>query len=78
MLFGDHIFFYCGPPVFGAAEILKIDLYEQTDIYTKIGINFLKRYDPQKTGNLELCRFCWANSNFEKEKYSNDPMGGKW
>jgi hypothetical protein len=73
MLYGDHVFFYCGPPVFGAAEKLTDDVYAYPELYTTVGKNYMERYDKSKMGSLEFCRYCWANTNVRKKDVAHNP-----
>jgi organic radical activating enzyme len=78
MLIGDIIFLFCGPPVFGASEIMKKDIFQCKDIYDNIDENYLDRFDESKIGGLDLCRHCWANTNFKKIKFENTVIGSRW
>jgi organic radical activating enzyme len=78
MFIDDFIFLYCGPPVFGAVEILKRDIFQCVEIYEKVGKNYLEHFDVNKIGAFNYCRHCWANSNFKKIKLENSVSGGHW
>ena len=82
MLIGDTIFFYCGPPVFDAAQLLGIDIYDLKYLYTTVGEEYLSDYNPSNKGNMAICRHCWANGyRFFKDKDRSVDIttsGGGW
>ncbi len=76
MAYGDHLFFYCGPPVFQAARLRRTNVWEYKDIYTEIKMGYLKNYCRTQGGNMDLCRSCWANSYADPPWEVNTAEGG--
>lgn len=63
MFLKDKIFLFCGPPVFNAAKLKHVNIFERQDLYVEMGINYLERLNTRRNGNLDLCEYCWANGN---------------
>lgn len=78
MLLGDRLFLYCGPPVFAAAKDMGRDAMEDPELSVTVGPNYLDAVDPTKFGNLEYCKRCWANGNFQLETAPQKTTGGNW
>lgn len=80
MILENNVFPFCDPPVFDAAQIMGIDIWKLNGIYKKIEQNYLSEFDPSLRGNMEICRYCWANSNYIKEKriVPQSITGGCW
>jgi hypothetical protein len=88
MLFGDKIFLFCGPPVFGVAALANKDIFEAVALYTDICINWFDKYlergihhwDKNKLPQVAigLCKYCWSNANFNLESYTHCANGGNW
>ncbi|MBF0181888.1 MAG: radical SAM protein, partial [Magnetococcales bacterium] len=80
MLFGDRIYFYCGPPVFDAAALAGTDIDALDYLYAPIEAHYLSRRDPSLVGNLALCRHCWANGNryAQARRVRQVTTGGGW
>jgi hypothetical protein len=76
MLLGNDVFLFCGPPVFGSAAIQGIDIYDYPEIYNRVCLNYLDRYNESLIGNIEFCRHCQANKNIKREKKKHDFRGG--
>jgi len=75
MFIKDKIFLYCGPPVFNAANLADTNIFENTELYTSIGLNYMDKFDENKMGNLKFCEYCWANANIEKEYVVHSQKG---
>jgi hypothetical protein len=75
MFIKDKIFLFCGSPVFEAAALMKVDIFEREDLCSPIGLNYMDRFDPRKIGNLEFCEYCWANSNINMPNLSHCVFG---
>jgi len=69
MFVKDKVFRYCGPPVFDAAKLKGINMFDQHDLYLNMIPNYLDNYDEKKIGNMELCNYCWANTNIHLPAY---------
>jgi hypothetical protein len=69
MFVKDKVFFYCGPPVFGAAKLKGVDILASGDLYTQLKEDYLVGFQEQNIGNLDLCSFCWANNNIKTKFY---------
>lgn len=69
MFVKDKIFFYCGPTVFDAARLSRVDLAGRKDLFTEIKPNYLEGIDETKTGNMDICNACMANSNIMRRSY---------
>lgn len=92
MLFGDNIFLHCGPPVFGAALLMGVDVRERYELYTPVAPGWFDKYINEnapvdgiyggkpRDASLDLCRRCWANShNFHMGKeVVHSSEGGDW
>ena len=80
MLLGDKVFLYCGPPVFDAAEIISKNIWEIKYLHTDVKNNYLISLDPHLSGNMELCRYCFANNNYleKTKKVPHISTGGGW
>lgn len=63
MFVKDKVFLYCGPPVFDAARLSNIDIFEYRDLYVEIKPDYLESFDETKMGNIELCNYCGANDH---------------
>src|SRR5690606_11403686 len=72
MFYNNKIFPFCGPPVFGAARAMGVDVMDYPDMYTEIGPYYLDKFSESRTGNLEFCKYCWANTNFKGRYRWND------
>lgn len=72
MLFNDHIFPYCGPPVFGAAKAKGADVMQIPHIAVPLGMNYMSGYREKLMGRMDICRHCWANPNFSGRWKTND------
>lgn len=73
MLYNDHIFPYCGPPVFGAAKAKGVDPMLDRDLCIPLQMNYLDHYNAALSGRMDVCRYCWANPNFNGQWRDNDP-----
>jgi len=69
MFVKDKLFRYCGPPVFDAAKLMGISIFDQHNLYLEMRPNYLDDYDEKKIGNMELCNYCWANTNIHSPAY---------
>ncbi|MBI3556006.1 MAG: radical SAM protein [Deltaproteobacteria bacterium] len=78
MLYGDKVFLFCGPPVFGAALRATKDLLADRSLWVEVGPNYLEGYDEKIAGTLDLCRFCWANENMDEVLEPHTSIGGGW
>lgn len=78
MLLGDRIYLYCGPPVFGAGELLSRDVQADPDLSVPVGLNYMERYDQAKLGNMDYCTVCWANEYFFSRTVPQKTTGGNW
>jgi hypothetical protein len=65
MLYGKHLFYYCGPPVFDALDHLGEEIEAHKYLYCDVGPRYMDNYKSDKEGNLSLCKYCWASSNFQ-------------
>lgn len=63
MLYGKHLYYYCGPPVFDAIEYLGESIERHKYLFCDVKPHYMKHYESKKKGNLSLCKFCWANSS---------------
>lgn len=72
MLFNDTIFPYCGPPVFGAAKAKGVDVMAEPHLSVPIGMNYMDSYNARLMGRMDICRYCWANPNFDGKWRQND------
>lgn len=72
MLFDDRIFPYCGPPVFGAAKAKGVDIDTIPHLSVPLGPNYMSAYNARLVGRMDICRYCWANPNFEGRWRTND------
>ena len=71
MFVKDKVFLYCGPPVFNAADIMRVGVSDQNELYAKVELNYMDKLDEKKIGNLQLCEYCWANSNIKLPSYEH-------
>jgi hypothetical protein len=80
MLQGSKVFLYCGPPVFDAAKLMGVDIWEMQELYVDLEEGYLDNYKPGKQGNMEICRHCWANYNCRKTAngVAQVATGGGW
>ncbi|MBF0296089.1 MAG: hypothetical protein HQL96_12940 [Magnetococcales bacterium] len=80
MLFGDRVYFYCGPPVFDAAALVGSDIDQLDYLSAPLEEHYLARRDPSLAGNLALCRHCWANGNryAQAKRVKQVTTGGGW
>lgn len=80
MLLGNKVFLYCGPPVFSAAAIIDVDIWESDELYVGLKRDYLDAFRQGLRGNMDLCRYCWANHNYQARSkvVSHVPSGGKW
>jgi len=73
MYFDGKVFFYCGPPVFGAAESKGVDLYDHTEMYTEIGLDYLARSKAPRRGIERLpllgCRVATLDTEKKQGNY---------
>ena len=77
MFYGDKIFLYCGPPIFGAADAMGLDAEKDNDLWVPVQKNYMDLAKPNKIGNLKYCSTCWGNSAYlDMVKVSTD--GGNW
>ena len=67
MLLGDVVFLYCGPPVFDAAKLLGINIWDRKELYVKVGNHYLASMNDSMKGNMDICRYCWGNSHYLKK-----------
>ncbi len=65
MFIKDMIFLFCGPPLFNAAELKGVDIFGFPELYTRIGLNYLAEFSKNKIGNLDFCKYCFANTNIK-------------
>ncbi|HVU24534.1 MAG TPA: radical SAM protein [Opitutus sp.] len=72
MLYDDKVFLYCGPPVFGAARAKGVDPLSLPKTWTPVGPNYLAGYNEKLVGRMDICRYCWANPNFQGRWRYND------
>ncbi|MFC1841326.1 hypothetical protein ACFL1N_17295, partial [Thermodesulfobacteriota bacterium] len=63
MFLKDKIFFYCGPPVFDAANLMGVNINKDTDLFVPLELNYLDKFKKENIGNLKYCEYCWANMN---------------
>ncbi len=63
MFVKDKIFYYCGPTGFSAAKAMGKNIFDFQDLFKEIGLNYLENADFTKLGNMEICRYCFSNSN---------------
>ncbi len=77
MLLGDRIYLYCGPPVFGAAEIMGASLDDDRDMWVDVGPDYLEHFDARRIGTLDYCAHCWGNGHFD-EYVTQSISGGNW
>jgi hypothetical protein len=70
MIYGDWVYFHCGPAGFGAAQLKEEPFFENDAYGSKLGLGYLeeaqveKTYgldQPQRTSRMDLCKYCWAN-----------------
>lgn len=73
MLYDDKIFTYCGPPVFGAAQAKGVDILQVPHLWVPLAPNYMAGYNEKLIGRMDICRYCWANSNFKGRWRENDP-----
>lgn len=73
MVYNDRVFPYCGPPVFGAAKAKGIDAFAEPKLSVPIGPNYLAGFNARLVGRMDICRYCWANPNFQGRWRENDP-----
>lgn len=79
MLLGKWIFLYCGPPVFRAAKSFpEKDVMQDSEILVPVETGWFDGYVDGKKGNMDYCKYCWANSNFQLEKLPHSVIGGDW
>ncbi len=71
MFIKNKIFYYCGPTGFAAAKRMNNDILNCHDQYTEIRPFYLDKADFSRMGNMELCRYCWANSNAVRTAHSH-------
>lgn len=69
MFVKDKIFLYCGPPVFDAAKLSGMDIFQCHDLYVEIKPNYLESFDEKKIGNIKFCNYCCANGNINMPLY---------
>lgn len=69
MFVKDKIFLYCGPPAFDAAKLAHMDISKSRDLCVELKPNYLDNFDKTKTGNIELCNYCWANASLPLPVY---------
>ena len=72
MLYDDKIFPYCGPPVFGAAKAKGVAVLSEPKLWVQLGLNYMASYNAKLVGRMDICRYCWANPNFQGEWREND------
>lgn len=77
MFIKDKIFFYCGPTVFDAARLKGVDIFRYKDLYVEIQPNYLADFDKKNMGNIEFCKYCWANDNIKRAVFSHGVMPSK-
>lgn len=73
MLYDDKIFLHCGPPVFGAAKAKGVDVMSLPNLWVPLGPNYMATYRANLAGRMDICRHCWANTNFPGNWKRNDP-----
>jgi len=78
MLLGDRLFYYCGPPVFGAGHIMGRDVMEDPKLSVPIERGYMENYDRSLLGNMDYCKFCWANEHFFSRTVPQSTTGGNW
>ena len=92
MLFGDKMFLFCGPPVFGAAFNLNIDIISRFELYTEVkqgwfdeylerGLHLDNKNNYRPVVSMDLCSCCWGNSYnhlSEDRKVIHSLNGGNW
>ncbi|HRQ81265.1 MAG TPA: hypothetical protein PKZ97_09105 [Azospirillaceae bacterium] len=78
MLLGDRLFLYCGPPVFAAAKAFGRDAMEDPELSVPVAPGYLDATDERKFGNMEYCKRCWANGNFNLPSVPQSTVGGNW
>lgn len=71
MFVKDKIFFYCGPPVFDAAKLRGVDIFKEHDLFTDVKPGYLSNFNIKKMGNIEFCKYCWANGNIKRVFFSH-------
>jgi hypothetical protein len=72
MLYDDRIFPYCGPPVFGAAKAKGVEVLKIPHMSVPLGPDYMAAYNARLMGRMDICRYCWANPNFQGKWRFND------
>ena len=78
MLYGDEIFLYCGPPIFGTSNYKKCSMDDKEIIKTPVAKGWYKNYQARKEGNLSFCIDCWANNTLKLDVVDHLVKNGKW
>jgi len=77
MFIKDRIFFYCGPTIFDAARLKGVDIFKYNDLYSQIQPGYLDNSDIKNMGNIEFCKYCWANDNNKRAVFPHGVMPSK-